>query len=210
MFYPRSVATARLAVGALLSALLGFACGPNEPEQNASPAAPMTIDPATGAPSQLPNPWKNAGCDLVTDTEVIRLFGIDAKKYAFNAKTLPDRGFCLRYWMKPDWKEIESANEKPGATYREFKNTLVTQVLDYRRDLVARQQFDLLRNEQRGTYEEDVTGLGEDALWSTSTTSLVVKKGHLLVKITLDYADTPHENLKPAKKIAERALSKMR
>ena len=210
MPYPKSVVTARLAVGALLSALLGFACGPNEPEQHAEPPAPMTIDPATGAPSPVANPWKNAGCELVTDAEVIRLFGIDAKKYAFNAKTLPDRGFCLRYWMKPDWKEIESANEKPGAAYREFKNTLVTQVLDYRREFVARQQFDLLRNEQRSTYEEDVTGLGEDALWSTSTTSLVIKKGHLLVKITLDFTEKPHDNLTLAKKVAELALKKMR
>jgi len=210
MSHPRSVATARLAVGALLSALLGFACGPNDPEQPPPPPQPMTIDTVTGAPTHLPNPWKNAGCALVTDAEVIQLFGVDVKRSAFNAKTLPDRGFCLRYWMKPNWKEIESANEKPGASYREFKNTLVTQVLDYRREFVARQQFDLLRNEQRSTYEEDVTGLGEDAVWSSSTTSLVVKKGHLLVKITLDYTEKPHDNLPLAKKVAERALRKMR
>lgn len=209
MFHPKSVATAYSAIGVLLVALFGISCGPTDPTPPPPPTA-MTIDTTTGAPAAMPNPWKNAGCDLVTDAEVIQLFAIDAKKYGFNARSLPDRGFCLRYWMKPNWKEIESANEKPGAEYREFKNTLVTQVLDYGRELVARQQFDKLRNEQRGTYEQDVTGLGDDALWSTSTTSLMIKKGHLVVKITLDSAEKPHENLEPAKKVAEKALWKMR
>ncbi|MFN0016561.1 MAG: hypothetical protein ACKVU2_18620 [Saprospiraceae bacterium] len=208
MSHPKSVTTAHLVIGALLSALFGFSCGSNEPEPTPTPT--MTIDTVTGAPTKLPNPWKNAGCDLVTDAEVVKMFDVDVKRQAFNARTLPDRGFCLRYWMKPDWKEIESANEKPDAVYREFKNTLVTQVLDYGREFVARQQFDLLRNQQRGTYEEDVPNLGEDALWSSSTTSLVIKKGHFVLKITLDWADKPHENLAPAKKIAERALWRMR
>ncbi|MEQ1746894.1 MAG: hypothetical protein ABMA02_15785 [Saprospiraceae bacterium] len=208
MYHPKSVTTARLVVGVLLAALFGFSCGSNDPEP--LPAVAMTIDTVTGAPTKLPNPWKNAGCDLVTDAEVVKMFAVDVKRQAFNARTLPDRGFCLRYWMKPNWKEIESANEKPDAVYREFKNTLVTQVLDYGREFVARQQFDLLRNQQRSTYEQDVPNLGEDALWSTSTTSLVIKKGHFVLKITLDWADTPHDNLAPAKKIAERALWRMR
>ncbi|MBK9336464.1 MAG: hypothetical protein IPM98_07690 [Lewinellaceae bacterium] len=210
MAHPKSVATTCSAIGVMLLAMLGVACGPNDAEQNAPPPPVMTIDTVTGAPTKMPNPWKNAGCDLVTDAEVVNLFQVDIKRDAFNARSLPDRGFCLRYWMKPDWKEIESANEKPGAVYREFKNTLVTQVLDYGREFVARQQFDMLRNDQRATYEQDVTGLGDDALWSTSTTSLMVKKGHLLVKITLDYTEKPQENLAPAKKVAERALWKMR
>jgi hypothetical protein len=210
MSHPKSVATVHSAIGVFLLALLGIACGQTDTEQNVPPPPAMTIDTVTGAPAKMPNPWKNAGCNLVTDAEVIKLFNIDVKRNAFNARSLPDRGFCLRFWMKPDWKEIESANEKPGAVYREFKNTLVTQVLDYGREFVARQQFDKLRNDQRATYEEDVTGLGDDALWSTSTTSLMVKKGHLLVKITLDYTEKPHDNLEPAKKVAERALWKMR
>lgn len=204
IFHPKSVV---LVVITLLAWLI-LSCGSNDPAP--APPAAMTIDTATGAPAALPNPWKNAGCALVTDAEVLELFDVDAKRDGFNARTLPDQGFCLRYWMKPDWKEIESANEKPGATYREFKNTLVMQVLDYKREFVARQQFDLLRNEQRKMYEEDVAGLGDDALWSTSTTSLVVKKGHLFIKITLDYTEHPHDNLEPAKRVAQKALQKMR
>ncbi len=170
----------------------------------------MTLDTLTGDIVPLPNPWKENGCTLVTDEEVIALFHIDVERDLFNTRPLAGQAFCLRYWMKPNWREIERANEQPGAEYREFKNTLVVQVIDYRRQLIARQQFDLLRNRQRHIYEEDVASLGDDALWSTSTTSLMVKKGHLLVKITLDYTTDPHDNLLYAKRIAELALQKMR
>ncbi len=170
----------------------------------------MTIDTLTGDVAPLPNPWKENGCALVTDEEVIALFRIEPQRDLFNSRSLPGQAFCLRYWMKPDWREIERANELPGAKYREFKNTLVIQVIDYGRPLVARQQFDLLRNRQRHIYEEDVLQLGDDALWSTSTTSLMVKKGHLLVKITLEYTEAPHDNLTYARRVAELALRKMR
>ncbi len=170
----------------------------------------MTIDTLTGDVAPLPNPWKNNGCAIVTDEEVIALFHIDVQRDLFNVRSLAGQAFCLRYWMKPNWREIERANEQPGAQYREFKNTLVIQVIDYGRNLLARQQFDLLRNRQRHIYETDVVGLGEDALWSTSTTSLMVKKGNLLLKITLDYTDDPRDNLLHAERIAELALQKMR
>lgn len=175
----------------------------------AQPTLPLNIDTLTGAPVGLPNPWKNAGCQLVTDAEIIQLFNIDPKRDAFNARTLPDQGFCLRSWYRPDWKERESANEKPGATYREFKNMLVTQVLDYGTEVTSRQQFEMVQRDQRNTYEEEVSGLGEGALWSTSTTSLMVKKGHLVVKITLDHQDKPHDNLDMAREVAKLALQKM-
>ncbi|MCS6929325.1 MAG: hypothetical protein NZM43_07525 [Saprospiraceae bacterium] len=169
----------------------------------------MTIDTLTGELVPLSNPWKENGCALVTDDEVISLFHIDVERDRFSVRSLPGQGFCLRYWMKPDWREIERANEQPGATYREFKNTLVVQVIDYSRNLIARQHFDLLRNRQRHIYETDVTNLGEDALWSTATTSLIFKKGHLLVKITLDYTENPRDNLPYARRVAELALRKM-
>ncbi len=170
----------------------------------------MTIDTTTGDVAPLPNPWKENGCLLVTDEEVIDLFQIDPKRDILNVRNLPGQAFCLRYWMKPNWREIERANEQPGSEYREFKNTLVIQVIDYGRELIAQQQFDLLRNKQRHIYEKDVVGLGDDALWSTSTTSLMVKKNHLLIKITLDYTDKPHDNLPLARHVAELALKKMR
>lgn len=179
-------------------------------DQTAIQRPPMlVIDSITGAPVGLPNPWKDAGCDLVTDEEVIRLFNIEPKRFAFNTRTLPGRGFCLRSWLRPDWKERESGNEKPGAEYREFKNTLVTQVLDYGTYEVSNDQFAIIRRDQREIYEEDVSGLGDAAVWSTSTTSLMVKKGHLVVKITLDHTDVPHDNLPMAKEVAKLALRKM-
>ena len=186
-----------------------FACQTDNKEKNPQHPLPLNIDTVTGAPVGLPNPWKNAGCALVTDEEVIRLFNVDPKRDALNTRTLPDQGFCLRSWYRPDWKERESNNEKPGATYQEFKNMLVTQILDYGTEVTSRQQFDMVRRDQRDTYEEEVSGLGEGALWSTSTTSLMVKKGHLVVKITLDHQDAPHDNLPMAKEVAKLALRKM-
>ena len=37
----------------------------------------------------------------------------------------------------------------------------------------------------------------------------MVKKGHLVVKITLDHQDTPQDNLPMAKEVAKLALQKM-
>lgn len=192
-----------------LTPFLFLTCQESNKEADARPPLPLVIDSVTGAPVGLPNPWKNAGCALITDEEVIRLFNVDPKRDALNTRTLPDQGFCLRSWLRPDWKERESSNEKPGAEYREFKNTLVTQVLDYGTEQISDQQFAMVRRDQRNIFEEDVPGLGEGALWSTSTTSLMVKKGHLVVKITLDHVDTPHDNLVMAKEIARLVIKKM-
>ena len=191
----------------LLPVLLLFACQSDTPKPAGAP--PLAVDSLTGTPISLPNPWKNAGCDLVTDEEVKNLFGIEVKRDVFNARTLADQGFCLRTWMKPDWKERESGNEKPGAQFLEFKNTLVSQVLDYGTEVISQAQFDMVRRDQRNVYTEDVPGLGDGALWSDTQLSLMVKKGHLVVKITLDYADQPHDNLAKAREVAKLALAKM-
>lgn len=183
-----------------------FACQTDQKPQH---HLPLNIDTVTGAPVGLPNPWKNAGCELVTDEEIIKLFNIDPKRDALNTRTLPGQGFCLRSWYRPDWKERESNNEKPGATYQEFKNMLVTQVLDYGTETSSRQQFNMVRRGQHDTFGEEVPDLGEGALWSTSTTSLMVRKGHLVIKITLEHQDNPHDNLPMAKEVAKLALQKM-
>ncbi|MCC6460706.1 MAG: hypothetical protein IT260_09580 [Saprospiraceae bacterium] len=197
-------------IALLLPALLYLACQSNTPEPAGAGAPPLAVDSLTGTPTSLPNPWKNAGCELVTDEEIKALFGIEVKRDVFNARTLADQGFCLRTWMKPDWKERESGNEKPGAQYLEFKNTLVTQVLDYGTETISRAQFDMVRRDQANVYTEAITGLGDGALWSNSQLSLMVKKGHLVIKITLDYADQPHDNLDKARAVARLALAKMR
>ncbi len=209
MFNQKSTRAACLFVGFILILLSTLNCRQNNPGKEKKPLNVMTIDSLTGAPARLPNPWKNAGCALVTDAEIIDLFEIEVDRLAYNARTLPDRGFCLRSWLKPDWKERESANEKAGAPYREFKNTLVTQVLDYGTNGASTDQFELVRRDQRDVFEEDVPGLGDSAIWSTAQLSLMVKKGHLVIKITLDYTEQPHDNLEVAKKVARLALQKM-
>lgn len=154
--------------------------------------------------------WKDHGCDLVSDTDVQVLFDVDPQRDVLNTRSLPEQAFCLRTWNKPDWKERESANEKENATaYLDPQNSLIVQVFDYHTDEHARQQFEMLKRDRRDTYEEDVDGLGEGALWSNTTVTLLVKKGHSVLSIALNCMDTPHDNLAKAVEVAEVALKKM-
>ncbi|MFN4081082.1 MAG: hypothetical protein ACK4NS_09285 [Saprospiraceae bacterium] len=156
-----------------------------------------------------PNPWKNNGCALVSENDIRRLFGIDPQAALLNTRSLPDQAFCLRTWNKPDWKERESQNEIKGAEYREPHNRLVVQVFDYGTDLMCAQQFEMLRRDRRDTYDKDVKGIGEDGLWSTGTLTLLVKKEHLALSVSLEYTDNPMDNLPKATEVAQVALSKM-
>lgn len=153
--------------------------------------------------------WKNYGCELVTDHEVSQIFKFDPDSCTLNSRSLPDQVFCLRTWQKPDWKERESNNEKEGATYLNPSNRLVVQLFDYNSEVHAEQQMQMLRRDRRNTYEEDVPGLGDDALWSTSTVTLLVKKGQLVINVALEHSDTPHDNLPKAKEVAALILKKL-
>lgn len=166
-------------------------------------------DTTSGEPIRHENTWVDRGCELLTDEEVKQLFGVDVQRDAFNARTLPKQAFCLRTWNKPDWKERENENEKEGSKYRDPANILTLQVFGYGTTLIAKEQFAQLRKDRRNTYEEDVTGLGDDALWSTSTSTLLVRKKYQVLSIALTIADQPHDNLAPAKALAQLALPKM-
>jgi hypothetical protein len=172
-----------LKIALLLSA---FAC-----KQEAPPpaAAPAPVKRAS---------WKGQGCELVTDAEVVQMFAFDPAAATLNARTLPDQIFCLRTWNKPDWKERENP-----------QNRLVVRLLDYGSDEHARVQLATLRRDRRSTYEEDVTGIGDDGVWSTSTVTLLVKKGQFMLYITLEHTDQSHDNLLKAKEIAALALAKL-
>lgn len=153
--------------------------------------------------------WKNAGCELVTDNEVAHIFNFNPDSSVLNARSLPDQVFCLRTWQKPDWKERESNNEKEGATYLNPSNRLVVQLFDYNSDVHSDQQMQMLRRDRRSTYEKDVTGLGDDALWSTSTVTLLVKKGQYVINIAVEHTDVPADNLPKAKEVAALILKKL-
>lgn len=153
--------------------------------------------------------WKNHGCELISDTELENLFDFNGKEATLNARALPNQAFCLRTWNKPDWKERETNNEKEGNAWLNPQNRLVVQVFDYTSEEHARQQIGNLRRDRRHTYEEDVPGLGDDALWSTSTVTLLVRKGQLVINIALEIDDIPHDNLAKAKEAAALALKKL-
>ena len=166
-------------------------------------------DTINGEPIRHENAWMERGCDLITDEEVKQQFSIDVQRDAFNARPLPKQAFCLRTWNKPDWKERENNNEKEGAIYRDPANILTVQVFGYGTTLIAKEQIAQLRKDRRNTYEEDVPGLGDDALWSTSTSTLLMRKRYQVLSIALTTADQPHDNLAPAKVLAAIALPRM-
>lgn len=153
--------------------------------------------------------WKNAGCELISDSEVAQVFNFSPDSNTLNTRSLPDQVFCLRTWQKPDWKERESNNEKEGATYLNPSNRLVVQLFDYSSEVHATQQMQMLRRDRRSTYEEDVPDLGDDALWSTNTLTLLVKKDQNVLNIALEYSDMPHDNLPKAKAVAALILKKL-
>ncbi len=187
--------------------LLATGCKQDSPA-SASQANTLQID--TAALQQFrQNNWKNHGCDLITDVEIQQLFGIDTIEAGLNSRSLPDQAFCLLNWNKPDWKERETNNETSGNNFLQPRNSLIVQVFSYGTDEHSRQQFDMLKRDRRDTYEETVTGLGEDALWGTTTVTLLVKKRHFVLSITLDCMDEPHDNLAKAKEVAALALQKL-
>ena len=197
-----------IAFSFLLSLLL-LSCNSEARKQAAEARMKAKQDSVTWAGYRAAN-WRNHGCELINDAEAADLFGIDPKRDVLNTRTLPDQAFCLRTWNKPDWKERESANEKETATgYLDPQNSLIVQVFNYGTDEHARLQFDMLKRDRRDTYEEDLPELGEGALWSTSTVTLLVKKGHSVLSIALNCMDTPHDNLAKAVEVAEVALKKM-
>jgi len=185
------------------------ACDREGKKQAALAAAQAAQDSTAWAAYRADN-WKNHGCDIITDAEVKALFNVDSQRDVLNTRSLPDQAFCLRTWNKPDWKERESANERENATaYLDPQNSLIVQVFGYPSDEHARQQFEMLKRDRRDTYEEDVPGIGEGALWSNTTVTLIVKKGRCMLSIALNYQDIPHDNLEKAKEVAIVALRKM-
>lgn len=183
--------------------------GPPPPSAKAQQLMDEDRDTITAEPIRHENAWLNRGCELITDAEIQQHLHIDVQRDVFNARTLPKRAFCLRTWKKPDWKERESNNEKEGATYLDPANILTVQVFGYGTTLTAREQFAQLRRDQRKVYEEDVPELGDEALWSTSTSTLLVRKRYQVLNIALTIADQPHDNLAQAKALALLALPKM-
>lgn len=153
--------------------------------------------------------WKNHGCELVSDAELEQLFLFNGKETTLNARTLPNQAFCLRTWHKSDWKERETNNEKEGNNWLNPQNRVVIQLLDYTSDEHARMQMNNLRRDRRSTYEEDVTGIGEEAVWSTSTVTLLVRKGQYVVNVSVEISDVAHENLDKAKAVAILVMKKL-
>ena len=146
---------------------------------------------------------------MVTDEELSKVLAIHPDRDSLNSRTLPEQVFCLRTWNKQDWRARENSNEKEGAAYQNPYSRLVIQMINYNDEASAKKQMTTLRRDRRDTYEEDVAGLGDESLWSSSTVTLLTQKGQHIVSISLEYADKPHDNLAKAKELMALALKKM-
>jgi len=193
----------------VLSALLCcFACA-NAPTEQQKPHVIVSADSITSASPATDNPWIDRCCSLVNDAELQKMYNIDPSRDVFNTRALPGKAYCLRTWMRPNWKQIESDNEKPGAAYREFKNTLALQVINFGSTLQSTERMAATRSAQRNMYAVDVPNLGNDALWAPSTNTLLVQKDHLQFSVMFSYADDPDRNLAEARRLAELMLPRL-
>ncbi|MBX2890723.1 MAG: hypothetical protein KF734_07330 [Saprospiraceae bacterium] len=208
--FQNPIAMLRLPATLIIALLFWLSACDQKARQQATVAAAKAARDSTNWAAWRADHWKNHGCDIVSDEDVQALFEVDPQRDVLNTRTLPDQAFCLRTWNKPDWKERESANEKESATnYLDPHNSLIVQVFNYHSEEHARLQIEMLKRDRRDTYNEDVPGIGEGALWSNNTVTLLVKKGQYVLSIALNYEDVPHENLEKAKEVAEVALKKM-
>lgn len=198
------ISTSALLLLVLLSACKTDVSKPIQAESNTP-----TIDSITGQPIRLPNPWKSAACDLVTDQEFFAAFNIEEKRDFANKRTLPNDGYCMRTWKKPDWREREAIQDKNPNIATNPESVMVIQVIDFGTQAVASAQFDMHKRDRINGYATDVPDLGEGALWSDSQSMILVKKGHLFVQIKLEYTDNASDNLTKAKELAAIALKKM-
>ena len=173
----------------------------NDTKPAASDVAPITVDTLTGAPIRGGNDWVNHAGDLITDAELKTIFGeygIDR----INRATLPDKAYCMMTWMKPDWKDRESANQLPENEKNqvEFKNTVVLDVINYGTEVMADQQLEALKPANNPDYEQEVIGVGKTAVWSSKNRILAVQKGHLMVQIMVNSTDQVIDDLPRAQR----------
>ncbi len=155
------------------------------------------------------NPWIDRGCELITDAELQEMYRIDPERDVLNTRPLPGKAYCLRTWMRPNWKQIESDNEKPGAVYKDFSNAMALELIHYGSAVQATGRMALNRREQRAMYPVDVPDLGDDALWAPSTNTLLVQYGPFILNMLLTCTDTPEGNLEEARRVAERVLPRL-
>jgi hypothetical protein len=200
----------------LFSLVALFSCKSDQPKETDKPAATNSeivgeltkthpdspnIDLSTSTTNvkRYDNPYQKNGCTLVSEQVFQQVFGVAIKEV--NVQSIPDKGHCIWTWMKPNWMEIDNANEKKGAKYREFKNTMTVQVVNMGIVDAAQQHFKQLAEGQAQKYNSKVEQLGDEALWSDKDHILVVRKAHLLYNLSVEISENPADNLAKAKAI---------
>ncbi len=204
-----------LSIGAFLLAVALCACksDPKTSTDTAAGNSPVTTSAPTtdtlGNPIKAGNPWQDKPCELVTDQEFTALMGIEEKRDLLNRNTLPGKAYCLRTWKKPDWREREAREVKDPKVVANPESSFIIDIINHGITQVADAQFDMHKKTHVNGYSQDVTDLGDGAIFSPELGMLMVKKGHLLLQFTLNHADKPADNLPKLKELAAIALKKM-
>lgn len=167
-------------------------------------AADIDISGSTTDVKRYDSPYQQNGCTLVSDQLFEQVFGTKIKEVTVNS--IPNKGHCLWTWMKPNWMEIDNANEKKGATYREFKNTMTVQVVNFGIVDAAKQQYVAVAEGKKETFNTKVDGVGEEAVWSAKDHMLVARKAHLMYNLSVEVSENAAENMEKAKALLAGAI----
>ena len=160
---------------ALLGLLTMLAnCQPNPAGGPTSDTTPTVSKDSLNRNPTTPNPWKDAACNLLTDTEFYTIFGVDEKRDFANRRALTN--FCLRSWKKPDWREREAIEVRDPRMSTKPENMLSIKVLDFGTAVMAQENFNVSQRDRVHGLTEIVPGLGEGALWSDSETMLYIDR----------------------------------
>jgi Ca2+-binding RTX toxin-like protein len=186
-----------------------FACKSDTAQNQSNTASQQDTNFVEKAAPATQNDWIGKGCDLVTDAEAKDLFGYEAERDFYSAKTFADRAYCLRKWKKSDWRDREDFNQKNLDKFKSPENNFIINAIYYGSPMAAKNRLDATRTERRKTYEADVPDLGEGAIWSTENTTLVIIAGSYVVYITVEVDEDKAANLAKAKEAAQIILKKM-
>lgn len=146
----------------------------------------------------LENKWKNTSGDLLTDAEFGRLFG------EANLKTMnrfPRENYLMLEWLKADWVQRENANDK-SEKFTSPKNNVIIRLTDFGKPGIAADIFKQKIELRTEPWNDQISGIGDGALWSSENRRLIVLTGQFIANLEVFVEDDGLANLPKAKELA--------
>ena len=193
-----------------LTALLGITACKNA-EQKPAETAEMTdrerqLSNLNGTEPMLENKWKNASNDLFTDAEFSRLFG-EANLKSMNR--ISRENYLLIEWLKADWVQRDNSNDKSDK-YTSPKNNVIIRLTDFGKPNIAADIFRQKVELRTEPWNDQISGIGDGALWSTDGRRLIVLCGQFIANLEVFVEDDGLANLPKAKELAGIVIPKLK